>query len=373
MRGSLAFNAVSGAAYTVPVFFYCSGFLQTLAFLQRDEETRFTLASLIFYYANKVCRYVPLNIMALLMVLFGLPLLASGPIWGNFQTLVAPCSTQWPTNIFWVNNLSPRDFDDKCLPWTWFVPCYVQLSLLIPPLVALAALGKLGQAVVAGLTLGALLLNLVVCFATDAGASVVQNEKFYARIFMSPVYHSTTFLMGVLCGLLYNEYLLERGRQAAGNSLTTRFFSLVRQNALPRYLMYLVGFGCMIGSVLWQMPFSAASTETSRIHRALYATFAFPIYIFGLSMLVLPALVGRAQLFRFFFGSQSWTMVSQMGVGLQYTVPMVALFYFMSTQHQIQVTYYMFLYYFTGNLVFGVVVYMVLLPTDRPIYAFRHL
>lgn len=52
---------------------------------------------------------------------------------------------------------------------------------------------------------------------------------------------------------------------------------------------------------------------------------------------------------------------------------MVALFYFMSTQHQIQVTYYMFLYYFTGNLVFGVVVYMVLLPTDRPVYAFRHL
>ena len=36
MRGTFAFNAVSGAVYTVPVFFFCSGFLQTLSFMQKD-------------------------------------------------------------------------------------------------------------------------------------------------------------------------------------------------------------------------------------------------------------------------------------------------------------------------------------------------
>lgn len=42
MRGTLAFNFVSGAVYTIPVFFFCSGFLQTLSFMQKDAAVRFS-------------------------------------------------------------------------------------------------------------------------------------------------------------------------------------------------------------------------------------------------------------------------------------------------------------------------------------------
>ena len=66
--------------------------------------------------------------------MYGLPLMAEGPIWGNFKTLIEPCQSGWLNNVFWINNLHPTGFDDKCLPWTWFVPCYIQLTLLIPPL-----------------------------------------------------------------------------------------------------------------------------------------------------------------------------------------------------------------------------------------------
>jgi len=63
-----------------------------------------------------------------------------------------------------------------------------------------------------------------------------------------------------------------------------------------------------------------------------------------------------------------------MSIGMYYTVPMVAIFYFLSTQHQISVTYYMFLYYFAGNLVFGLAIYIpVALFIDRPIYAYLNL
>lgn len=53
---------------------------------------------------------------------------------------------------------------------------------------------------------------------------------------------------------------------------------------------------------------------------------------------------------------------------------MIAIFYFMSTQHQIHVTYYMFLYYFCGNFMFGMIMYQVVaLMVDRPIYAMLNL
>jgi hypothetical protein len=63
-----------------------------------------------------------------------------------------------------------------------------------------------------------------------------------------------------------------------------------------------------------------------------------------------------------------------MSIGLCYTFPMIALFYFISTQHQIELNYYMFIYYFAGNMVFGLAVYfMIVMPIDRPIHAFINL
>jgi hypothetical protein len=106
----------------------------------------------------------------------------------------------------------------------------------------------------------------------------------------------------------------------------------------------------------------------------MFGTFAFPMFVIGLSMIIMPALAGKAAVFRFFFGSQTWTMFSAMSVGLYYTTPMIAIFYFMSTQHQINITYYMFVYYFTGNMIFGlVVVIFVVAAIDRPIHALINL
>ena len=62
-----------------------------------------------------------------------------------------------------------------------------------------------------------------------------------------------------------------------------------------------------------------------------------------------------------------------MAPGLQYTTAIIAIYYFMATQHQIQVTYYMFVYYFTGNIVFGVALYQILMPADRPIQGYLNL
>jgi hypothetical protein len=87
----------------------------------------------------------------------------------------------------------------------------------------------------------------------------------------------------------------------------------------------------MIFSILWQTPFSGRGSEQSAIDSALYATFSFPAFTLGLCTLVIPALLGKAYLFRFFFGSQTWTMLSQMSLGLINIIPMVAIFYFFAT------------------------------------------
>jgi hypothetical protein len=106
--------------------------------MQKDkEESMFTASKLVSYTIKKFTRYMPVNIVCLLMIVYIMPYVGSGPIWNTFATLTAPCTSNWWTNVIWVNNLYPRNFNDKCLPWTWFVPCYVQLSLLLPGILAI--------------------------------------------------------------------------------------------------------------------------------------------------------------------------------------------------------------------------------------------
>jgi hypothetical protein len=127
-------------------------------------------------------------------------------------------------------------------------------------------------------------------------------------------------------------------------------------------------------SILWQTPFTGRASDQSAIDSALYATFSFPVFTIGLCTLVIPALAGKAYLFRFVYGSQTWTMLSQMSLGLINTIPMVAIFYFFATQHPISVDYYLFIYYYTANIVFGMSVYSVLvMPIDTPILSLINL
>lgn len=93
MRKTLLFNIVTGTIYTVPTFFFCSGFLQTYSFLHNDKkESMFKFDRLSAWYLRKLFRYVPINIVALLAVVYIMPYIGAGPIWKNFQTLTAPCT-----------------------------------------------------------------------------------------------------------------------------------------------------------------------------------------------------------------------------------------------------------------------------------------
>lgn len=91
---------------------------------------------------------------------------------------------------------------------------------------------------------------------------------------------------------------------------------MILNNSAPRYLIYLVGLFIMVGSLIWQTPFVGKPNDQTKQDAALYATLAFPLFIFGLTMILLPALAGKAEVFRFIFGSQSWTLLGQSALGL---------------------------------------------------------
>lgn len=281
----------------------------------------------------------------------------------------------WWTNVLWVNNLYPANIDDKCLPWTFFMPIYMQLSLALPPVLWIYTIipnNVVKILYVLMLTLASLPATFMFVKAKTNG-SIELNEAFLNDVFMNPLIHLSSFLFGMATCLIYRRYMEDRATAEGGNSSSSRTFEFIAMNVSVRYPLYLVALGLMVGPIVWMNQLVMGKADGPFAEDAL-VSFAFPMFCLGLALLVLPALGGKAQLFRFLFASEAWTMMAQLAPGLCYSYPMVALFYFLSSEHQIQFDYYMMVYYFSGNFIFGMVIYtMVLLHSDRPIYALKAL
>ena len=176
------------------------------------------------------------------------------------------------------------------------------------------------------------------------------------------------YLLGICSSLLYIQYLGERKRQT--ESSATQFFEALKFNAYLRYFLYLLGISCITVSIVWQQYMLDYTKSPSHLESSLYSNLSFPIFTLGLIQLILPALVGKAGLIRFLFGSKALNYLCQASTGYYYVIPMIQLFYYCHTRHSIEFSYYMEFYYFSGNIVFGTCLYLaVLMLFDRSLYA----
>jgi hypothetical protein len=143
-RHSFWFLIVSGSLFTTPCLFWIAGFLHTISFLQVEEEKQFTFANISRWYIRKIIRYLPLVFITLLWSVFITPALGAGPVWELYnEKAMKGCESYWWTNLLFINNIVPQSsFDDKCMPWTWFIPCLLQVSLILP--ILLFAFTRLG-------------------------------------------------------------------------------------------------------------------------------------------------------------------------------------------------------------------------------------
>jgi hypothetical protein len=125
---------IGSSLYAIPILFFASGFLHAHSLLVKPENERFTASSLKNYYLKRTVRFMPLLAGALILAMCVIPLLGAGPFWRNYDTIMDPCKSYWWTVMTFTNNVVPfgDDYDAKCFPFAWFIPCLVQLSLVTP-------------------------------------------------------------------------------------------------------------------------------------------------------------------------------------------------------------------------------------------------
>ena len=261
-----------------------AGFLQTFGFLQQREDEMFAPGNLLKYYAWRLTKFVPLIATVLMFSMFIMPFLGSGPIWALYEKVMSPCQDNWWTVLLQINNFYPgSSFDDKCMPWAWFIPALTQMSLLLPLFVYVY------QACLPNRFLLRILFSLflLLCCAVSGLMTYLYNEgampvqikqvhthvgdvnslteldfSFYNDVFMNPAFHLVSYFLGFGIAIVYRRFLIES--QLNKNlpegedpelSRASRFFTLISENARLRYVNYTLGTFLIAGALAWTYPF----------------------------------------------------------------------------------------------------------------------
>lgn len=104
--------------------------------------------------------------------------------------------------------------------------------------------------------------------------------------------------------------------------------------------------------------------------QATYATLAYPGFAFATSIIVISALLGRAEFVRFFMGGEFWTMWRSLAFGMSMYAPINAMVYLLGLSVTQHIDYQMVFYVFCSTFIFTMIFMMYYFTfVDRPFHS----
>jgi len=205
------FLSVENAFFSVDSFFLLSGLLVSYLGLKR-LESKGKLPAWKFYL-HRYIRLTPTYGFIILFSMYLFPLIGKGPVWSTIiaKTHANTCKDYWWTNLLYVNNFYPADFEKECIGWGWYLANDMQFYLISP--IILYAMYKLrlrGALIFNGclIAVSALVTGLLVNhyklyalqFVADENSRPKNGPSFQDIIYTKPYCRIQPYLVGMMLG-----------------------------------------------------------------------------------------------------------------------------------------------------------------------------
>lgn len=190
---------------------------------------------------------------------------------------------------------------------------------------------------------------------------------------MMPYFHLNTYLIGIVLALVYMRHVIELRENNIEDtenievSISSRIFVLLNQNTKIRYFGYILGLMMISSAFIWLYPFYSNGKNQSNISCAFFAAFANLLVVGGLSLILIPALSGKAAFFSEIFGCGMFLALSNLSAMMAVLGPIICLWFYLSTGHALDFSYYVQQYYFDSNTFFTFLAsFLLSLLSDKP-------
>lgn len=355
----------SATICAVDTFFLISGFLAAYNFIKHNSKIRnsteesvsIAIPTIFMTYTHRLFRVLFAVAFLLFFSIYIAPYLGEGPIWNYWEVFTADCSTNWWAHLLFINNLYPTVFSQNgCMPWTWFIACDVQLFVvLIPLLVLTLRWRKLGVNIMIIAIITCLVCTGAQIFVGNyGGITPTLDYDYYSHVAVTPWARAPAYLLGAIFGVYYWEFIAHSKAKISSKYATigARLFFFLKENNNFRYI-FGYGLGFVLTSLCCFIPYFynkalvnstsdvGPSAVWSPLARALYGSLVHLLWPAGVLLaVIIPCLIGRAQLFSYLLGGEFWSFLSRLSYTTYLFYPYILTYIFLTTQIQYYILHY---------------------------------
>jgi peptidoglycan/LPS O-acetylase OafA/YrhL len=273
-----------------------------------------------YLYFHRLYRILPAYAFVLFMCWAFTKYLGNGPMWVFGDRINQDCHKWWWTNLIFMNNYVLPDYESNgCLPQTWYLAVDMQFFWFTPPIFFIYyKLSKIA---------GWVLLNLSIVMTIVASAVIAHVKDYNVvgmanttgtenyDIYIKPYCRAAPYALGLMCGLvLYTQRnyaktgkIYDTWALAIGNCFHNRYF---------RYAGYL--FGLFLINFFLFIQYNAYEdvdngwTKWNHAENVLWYAFNRTCWGLGISLLLLPMLLGHWKVPAWFLSLDIWTPLARL-------------------------------------------------------------
>ncbi|XP_019618975.1 PREDICTED: nose resistant to fluoxetine protein 6-like [Branchiostoma belcheri] len=202
---TFTFQAINNSFIAVDSFFFLSGLLMSYVLLRQIAKKQAMGQSVPYgmVYFHRYWRLTPTYMFVLMLYMWVLPYMFSGPFWPKPPNGIDPnCGKNWWTNLLYINNLV--NSDKECMDWTWYLANDMQFFVIGVPLVYILYRWQIvGLVVQLVLLLASFITIAVISWQYDIKAP--RLTLYWPMYYVKPYCRIGPYLVGVFVGWMLNK------------------------------------------------------------------------------------------------------------------------------------------------------------------------
>ncbi|XP_055952756.1 nose resistant to fluoxetine protein 6-like [Argiope bruennichi] len=293
----VTFGTIINAWVIVDTFFVLGAFLVAHSNLKALDKKNGRL-NFLRYYLHRIWRLTP-PVAGVLLIMFILPLLGSGPLWKDvIGKQVGNCEKYW-----WQALIIPINtwthFEEMCLLHTWYIASdlhlYCVAPLILIPLYKWPMIGFL------------VMLFLTVCCMGIVAAVTIANDLYPTLLYFTPDEKFTYFLSD----LVYFRPYPHMGAYCVGLALGYFVLNHRKINMKPavQVLGWCAAIACNLAVLYGAYEWNRGNLPT-KVVDVTYAMFHRTAWAFGIAWVIFICITGRGGLVNRFL---SWDLFVPLG------------------------------------------------------------
>ena len=312
--------------YAVNTFFWMSGFLMSFLLLSSiKKQRRMTLKDFFMIYVHRYLRLTP-SAMFVLCFLWTLTVyIGSGPLWIHGNSTISDCDNYWFTNLFYLNNMIPNFKGNKCFSVEWYLAADMQCFYFFPIIIIIytkykkeagwICIGILCIIGIIGSAIAGSYYNL-----SPSHLSSNTDSKVYNYLYTKPYAHIGPYSLGVASGFIIYSYRTYQDSQIIYDKFAF-YLGKIQENIYWRISVFITGL--LLVNVIFFATYDLHSHPGndesylywSSLGNIFYIGFENTTFALGISLMLLPLLLGHFQLISNFMSLYIWNILAKLTYG----------------------------------------------------------